>query len=71
IEQFRQWHNPASFFFICFLKVSISIVITAISYKYIEEPIAKYKKKFISGGVPIPNLKADKNTFEPAGIRTR
>ncbi len=66
LEQFRQWHNHVSFLFIFFLKISISIVLTAISYKYIEEPILKYKKKLNSSKLQKPNLKADKNTLERA-----
>ena len=66
LEQYRQEHNHASFIFIYLLKIFVSIVITAISYKYIEEPILKYKKKFNSNGLQKSNLKADKNNLERA-----
>ena len=46
LEGLRQPHNKMSFLFISLVRLSLSIILAALSYQYIEQPILRFKKKF-------------------------
>lgn len=46
LEGLREPHSITSFFLVSLLRFSLSIGLAAVSYKYIEEPLLKYKKRY-------------------------
>ena len=46
LERYRHAHNTGNLILITLLRFGMPIVLAAISYKYIEQPILKYKKNF-------------------------
>ena len=46
LEDLRQPHSMMNFILVNILRFSLSFAFAALSYKYVEVPILKYKKKF-------------------------
>ncbi|MGC3944364.1 MAG: acyltransferase [Chryseolinea sp.] len=46
LEHLRRPHDPLNFVLVSFLRIILSIAIAGLSYKFIERPALRYKKKF-------------------------
>lgn len=46
MEPLRRHHDPVNFLLVSAVRIILSVVLAALSYKYIEQPALRYKNKF-------------------------